>query len=362
MENHILLVEPAYYSKFPPIGLLKISAFHKGQGDSTELVKFNKKTDSLPAKNPDKIYVTSLFTWTWRDVWDAVHFYRKKYPDVPVILGGIYASLLPDHAKLSGATSLFHGICQEVESLLPDYSIAPERDGKKWDGSIIFSSRGCHNRCKFCAVPTLEGKMNSERNSILPYIEPEYSRVIFFDNNFLANRYSGAIFDELVELDKKVDFNQGLDAKLITEQNAKRIADLKLDDSIRLAYDSIDRKKYVLKAIERLIDAGIKKRDIFVYALFNYIDTPEDFFSRVKDILNSGVVCYPMRYEPTFAIEKNYYISPNWTPHQVQMVQQARRVIGFGGAFPGYEGLVNKFNNAGTFDEAFALRESNGRK
>lgn len=357
MENHILLVEPAYYSKFPPIGLLKLSSLHKKNGDSTELIRLNDKTPHLPEREPQRIYVTSLFTWTWRAVWDAVHFYKKKYPHVPIWLGGIYASLLSDHARLSGANFLYRGICEKAEEALPDYTLVPE-----WDGSIIFSSRGCHNRCNFCAVPILEGKMNSLRNTILPYVHPDHTRIIFFDNNFLANKHCNAIFDELIDLGKKVDFNQGLDARLINEHNAKKIASLKLDDSVRLAYDSLDQRKYVLKAIDRLIEAGLKKRDIFVYALFNYIDTPDDFLSRVKDILNAGVVCYPMRYEPLFTIEKNYFVSPNWTMRQIEMVQQARRVIGFGGAFPGYEGLVNKFNAATSFEDAFALRESNRSK
>ena len=106
----------------------------------------------------------------------------------------------------------------------------------------------------------------------------------------------------------------------------------------------------------------MNKRDIFVYALFNYNESPDEFLNRVRDILNLGVVCYPMRYEPLFTLEKNIYISPKWDITKIELVQNARRVIGYGGAFPPYEGLVNKFNNAKSFEKAFGLRKVKKRK
>ncbi|MEN6343474.1 MAG: hypothetical protein ABFC89_13060 [Methanospirillum sp.] len=356
MANHILLVEPAYYSKFPPIGLLKLSAYHKQKGDTTELINFEKRDQRTPKKTPKKIYVTSLFTWARQPVWDAVAYYKTEFPEAEVWLGGIYASLLPDHAKLSGADRIYRGLFEEAENIRPDYDLVPD-----WDGSIIFSSRGCCNKCPFCAVPRLEGKMNSLKKSIRPFVLDQHSKIIFFDNNFLANKYRMNIFKELSDYDKKVDFNQGIDARLISEPIAKKIASLTLDPGVRIAYDSHDQQKYVKKAVDHLIEAGIKKRDIFVYSLFNYTDTPDEFFTRVRDILNWGIVCYPMRYESLFTIEKNSYISPLWDIHKIQLVQQARRVIGYGGAFPAYEGLVNKFNKASGFEEAFGLYpEKNG--
>lgn len=149
----------------------------------------------------------------------------------------------------------------------------------------------------------------------------------------------------------------GIDARLITEDVAANIGELKLDSTIRIAYDTRNERDAVHRAIERLSAVGISKRDIFVYTLFNYTDTPEDFFDRTRDILNWGAVCYPMRYEPLRAITKNSYVSPNWTIEKIEAIQAARRVIGYGGAFPAYTGLVNKITNAFGFDDAFELRE-----
>jgi len=348
MPKHILLVEPSYYTSYPPIGLLKLSTYHKNNKDTTEYIRGCHKAQ----KSPKKIYITSLFTWTWRPVWEAIKFYKREYPKAEVWLGGIYATLLPEHAVLSGVDYIYKGIFNESEDLMPDYTLVP-----KWDGSIIFSSRGCCNKCAFCAVPIIEGKMNGLKESILPFIWPSHTKIIFFDNNILANKNWRNIFKELQDSEKKVDFNQGIDASLVTYEVAKMLSKIKLESTIRLAYDSSHQKKHVEKAIERLTGAGIKNRDIFVYALFNYSDTPDEFLDRVRNILNMGVVCYPMRYEPLFTLEKNMFISPNWDSHKIELVQQARRVIGYGGAFPAYKGLVNKFNEAESFEQAFELRQ-----
>ncbi|KQC04802.1 MAG: hypothetical protein APR53_09465 [Methanoculleus sp. SDB] len=237
---------------------------------------------------------------------------------------------------------------------MPDYSLRPE-----WDGSIIFSSRGCNRKCGFCAVPRIEGTINALKTSIKDFVWPKHSRIIFFDNNFLWNKNKFYIFKELQELDRSVDFNQGLDARLIDEEIAECLGKLKYEssNSIRLAYDTIKEKKAVENAIQLLSENNIRKRRVFVYALFNYEDTPESFLERVIDILKWGAVCYPMRFEPLKALEKNTYISENWTKERVEAVQSARRVIGFGGSFPPYKGLVEKFQNARNFDEAFELRE-----
>jgi hypothetical protein len=351
MANHILLVKPAYYSKFPPIGLLKLSSYYKSLGDTTEYIDFENKDQRLPTRKPKKIYITSLFTWAWKPVRETIQYYQNSFPKTEIWLGGIYASLLPDHAsRLNPGIKLHKGLFDEAENLMPDYDLVPE-----WDGSIIFSSRGCCNKCDFCAVPRLEGNMNAMKKSIKDVVLDRHSKIIFFDNNILANKYKMDIFDELIDYNKRVDFNQGIDAKLITEPVAKKIASLTIDSTVRLAYDSPNQQKFVKRAVDRLINAGIKKRDIFVYSLFNFTDTPDEFLHRVREILNMGVVCYPMRYESLFTIEKNSFISPNWEIQKIELIQHARRVIGYGGAFPAYEGLVDKFNKASTFQEAFEL-------
>jgi hypothetical protein len=346
MSNHILLVEPDYYTRYPPLGLLKISAYHKSLGDTTELVRGCVK----PRRTPDLVYVTSLFTWSWKPVHEAVRYYKARYPNVQVWLGGIYASLLPDHAKLSGADYVHVGLFEPAENFKPDYKLIPQ-----WDSTILFASRGCVRKCGFCSVPKLEGQLSHLKPSVSDQIRRGHRKVVFFDNNILAAPNWRELFDELTELQVQVDFNQGMDARCVTEEVAEKLSKMNIP-MIRLAYDYVGIKNSVEKSIEILKGHGIRGRRMIFYVLHNYVDSPEDFFEKVHDLVNWGVLAYPMRYEPLMSLEKGKYVSPLWTRKQLDMVSRARRVLGFGGAFPPYEGLIWKFNKSHNFHEAFSLR------
>lgn len=356
----ILLVEPNYYTQYPPLGLLKLSTLYKAQGHE---VRFIRGLSLVTRFVPDEIKVTSLFTWAWRPVWEAVAFYRALFPKAKISLGGVYASLTPDHARQSGADEVITGLLLEAEDLLPDYSLVPEWHGGR-AASILFSTRGCVRSCNFCAVPALEGKPFQSRPTtrIKHLVHPDHKRVIMWDNNILGEAHWPDVAAELQDLGVEVDFNQGLDARFITESVAATLKGLKIP-TIRLAYDFATMRKSLMKAISALRGVGLSSRrygHICAYVLFNYKDTPEDLFTRVRDLLAWGIAAYPMRYQPLngdYAFEKDSYISPGWTPEELEMVAAARRVIGYGGAFPPYEGLVRKFADARDFHEAFGLRE-----
>jgi hypothetical protein len=352
VKRHVLLVEPDYYTQFPPLGLLKLSSFHKNQGDSTELVRGTKEDVS---QEPELIYITSLFTWSWEPVWRAVRFYANSYPNSELWLGGLYASLMPEHAALSGVRSehIFIGIYPKAENLLPDYSLVPEWNQKE-KASILFSSRGCIRNCGFCAVPQLEGKIATNSSRISDLVYPGHTKVILFDNNFLASSKWESTLDEIKSLDLRVDFNQGLDARLISPLVAKKLSQVKIDKVIRLSYDHRQNGPYVEKAIGLLKSEGISGKSILVYTLFNFTDDPQDYFERMKDILRWGAVCYPMRYEPLRTLYKNQYVSAKWTAQELEAVQRARRVIGYGGAFPPHQGMLKfKVEGIDTFEDAF---------
>jgi hypothetical protein len=349
MAKRILLVEPSYYTRYPPLGLLKLAGYHRNLGDRVRLAR-----GTGDGFNADLIYVTSLFSYAWKPVHESVAECKRLHPGVKVILGGIYASLMPDHAASSGADEVVKGIHEEAESCMPAWDLVPE-----WDGSILFSSRGCPRRCGFCSVPRLEGKLRIVHDRIEPMVYPAHSRIILWDNNILGSQHWRSIIDELQQIDKKVDFNQGLDARLVTDEVAQRLAGLKID-VIRLAYDDSRNRNCLQKAIERISSAGFRKRDIIVYCLYNYTDSADDFFERVRDLISWGVTSYPMRFEPHRSLVKNRYVSPRWTREELESVAKARRVLGYSGAFPPYAGLVEKFEKAQSFEEAFSLRAIGG--
>ena len=340
---HILLVEPAYYTRYPPLGLLKLASYHRFKGDSVELIR----GCSFPSTKPEKVYITSLFTWSWKEVWEAVRYYKSLFPTAEICLGGIYASLMPEHAKLSGADHVHIGLVKEAEDLLPAYDLVPQ-----WKWSILFASRGCPNHCSFCAVPRLEGRLNSCKESIKHLVYPGHKRLILWDNNILASPSWKSIVAEAMELGIAVDYNQGLDAKLVTREVAETLSTLRMP-CVRFAYDFKAKGKYVKSAIELITSNGIRGREIFVYVLYNFNDTPDDFFERARDVLTWGAVVFPMRFEPLASMVRNKYVSPNWDAGRLEMIERLRRVLGFSGTLPPYPYLVKRFSEAADFDKAF---------
>lgn len=331
---------------------MKLSAKHKASGD--EVVFHNgPQPDTEP---PSLIYITSLFTYSWNPVQEAAAFYRPLYPNVKIVLGGIYATLMPEHAGLAGADQVHSGLVLEAERFLPDYTLVPH-----WDSSIMFGTRGCIRKCAFCAVPRLEGKTLGPAEGIQDLVHPDHHKVVLWDNNILGVPNWRDVVAELRELSVEVDFNQGLDARLITEEVAGELSGLRIRP-IRMAYDIPNEKKALENAIPALDAAGFNRRRMHVYTLYNFTDTPEDFLRRVVDLLSWGVVSYPMRYEPLNSLVKNKYVSPHWTAQQLEMLARARRVLGFGGAFPPYQALLDKFKNATSFEEAFSLRPGPRRR
>ena len=292
----ILLVEPNYYTQYPPLGLLKLSSLYKNQGHE---VRFVRGLQLITRFRPDQIKVTSL-TWAWKPVWEAVAFYRALFPRAKVSLGGIYASLTPDHARQCGAHEVVTGLVAEAEDLLPDYGLVPEWDSRR-AASILFTHRGCIRTCSFCAVPALEGKPTQVRPTtrVKHLIAPSHKRAILWDNNILGESHWREVINELRDLHLEVDFNQGLDARLVTEEVATLLRGLNVP-TIRLAYDFVNMGNAVHRAVDLLKNAGLtnrRYRHICCYVLYDYRDTPTDLYKRVRDLLRWGVSAYPMRYQ-----------------------------------------------------------------
>jgi len=358
----ILLVEPSYYTKYPPLGLLKLASYYRSRACDVKLVR---GLDENLDFNADKIEITSLFTYAWKPVHEAIEYYHNLIPDAKMTVGGIYTSIMPERICSSYPfVNVHQGLHYDADKYMPAYDILKSSEKwNNWDSSIVFSSRGCIRNCPFCIVPKIEGKIKPAIDDVRYHIYKDHKKVILWDNNFFASPKWKSILEQLLETGLKIDFNQGLDARLIDEEKAAMIAELKMD-TIRMAYDHIGEKKSAHNAVQLLYEQGVRKKEILFYVLYNfysqeypYADTPESFYGIIRDISEMGCASYPMRYEPLNSLKKNDFISPKWIPNQLEMVADARRVIGFGGAFPPYRGLVDKFVNAKNFNDAFKLRE-----
>lgn len=310
----ILLVEPDYYTKYPPLPLLKMSTYFKEKGHEVEFVK----GCNMFAKG-DRIYITSLFTYEWKPVWNCVEFYKKSNPNAIIKLGGIYASLLPVHANNCGA-EVHQGLIPMCEDLLPDYSLVPE-----WKESIIHASRGCVRKCDFCGVKTIEPKF-SFRKTISQFVVPEHEKITFFDNNFLASPNWGYIVNELVGFNKPVDFNQGLDIRLLNEEKASALSKLEIDP-VRFAFDSMEYKDQFIKGIElaNKYELG-KKHYIMCYMLYNFMDKPADLIERLKICGEFKVRVFLMKYAP-IDLHEYEFIGEHWTEEKLKNVDRLHKII-----------------------------------
>jgi biotin synthase-like enzyme len=218
--------------------------------------------------------------------------YDNSYP----LVGGTAVKLLPEYLKEIAEVSNENipGVLQRFNPLATKTTL------------------GCPNNCGFCAVNTIEKE----------YIELDdwLNLPIICDNNLLAA--SKVHFDKVVDKAKhikQVDFNQGLDVRLLTKYHARRLAELDLK-TIRLAWDSSSIEKQLLRGLELLRTEGIK--DISCYVLIGYNDSPEDALYRLDTLYNKlDVTPFPMRYIPINSLTKKY-TSPNWSEKELAKMQR----------------------------------------
>lgn len=218
---------------YPNLALMKLSAWHKAQGDSVEW--FSRLATY------DVVYSAKIFTWTPPD----------PYLPATTVRGGTgfdVGATLPD----------------EVENMLPDYGIY--NCGKSYG----FLTRGCIRSCPWCFVPKKEGMIRAHHDIEAFARHPE---VVLMDNNVLAHPHGIAQIEKIARLGLKVDFNQGLDARLIDDGIARLLGKVKWSPCVRLACDSAGMIEPVRKAVELLRWHNVTPARYFCYVLVK--DVPE---------------------------------------------------------------------------------------
>jgi len=201
------------------------------------------------------------------------------------------------------------------------------------NASIGYVTKGCTNRCAFCAVPKLEPEF-------IPFIpldrqlDPNKRDLILLDNNVLASPEFSQIVDEIKKhgfgkgssfkkARRRVDFNQGVDARLLTEDKMELLGQLAIDP-LRIAFDDIKLEKMYIEKMRLAHKYGI--RSLSNYILFNYRDTPEDFYRRLKinielnEELGLSIFSFPMKFVPLDAKDRKH-VGPNWTKTQLRGIQ-----------------------------------------
>lgn len=262
-------------STIPNLALMKISAYHKSVGDEV----------GFHVSDPDKVYASVIFKKN-KHLVDGLKF---LYPDAELDIGGSGYDLtkkLPD----------------QIESMSPDYDLYPECD--RFYG---FTTRGCIRNCPFCIVPKKEGKiieLYDTTYDALMNITGGYSRrfnkIEFLDNNILARKNWFFRLCNMLEGRFLVDFNQGLDIRLLNGDVAKKLAKLKPITCWKFAFDNIDYKDAVLKGIDILNanDVNVRSKVMF-YVYVHDDDHVDDALERCRILKEHGATPYIMLNQDT---------------------------------------------------------------
>ncbi len=188
--------------KFPNYALMKISAYHKAQGDTVEWFM------PIDADNYDVVYSSKVFEFT------------PENPYLPA-----------DTIKGGTGYGLYNELPAEIDKQFPDYSIYPA-----CDYAIGFITRGCKNKCRWCVVPKKEGSVHPYRHWS-EIVRQDTDKLVLMDNNILSHPWGIQNLEELSQTDYKIDLNQGMDARLVTDEIAEILSKVKWIKNIRFSCD-----------------------------------------------------------------------------------------------------------------------------
>lgn len=509
MNRQILLVEPNYRNKYPPMGLMKLSTYYKNLGDHVTFFKGNLKDlvlndtyemlkaqlyanddsvfwelykpqicdylkkgaieflDDVPGHdtNPiikdllryyrqffyrkdyfkpefrkyDRVCVTTLFTFYWDITINTINFVKQlcKTPD-GVMVGGVMATILYDHVEAATGIKPHQGTLDVpgqldpdndmvIDTLPLDYSILEEIDYQYPASNAYYAymTRGCVNKCKFCAVPKLEPiyKEYLPVSEQVRVAETRYGAkrdLLLLDNNVLAScrfneiiedikragfsatstyivpnqfeiaiqnlrtgqndrgyikfcvkqykklieKYGAAKMQDIYDLLKDnylleehtatkaailetyetlkpyfeefyanrpkrryVDFNQGIDSRLITDENMAKLAEIPIRP-VRIAFDHWSLRKKYEEAVRTAVRHG--HTNLSNYILYNFDDKPIELYWRLKlnvdlcEKLNASIYSFPMKYHPIEDpdyFSNRDYIGKHWNRKFIRTVQ-----------------------------------------
>lgn len=506
MKRKVLLIEPNYKNKYPPMGLMKLATYYRMKGDDVrfykgdmkalaadlicedllerlellfpevfwkkyypslfqfiktgkyhaledvvfeveevlEVVKeFRKKyKDKEYFTKPrfDKVGITTLFTFYWKITIDTINFAKKLCKnEEDVMVGGIMSSLLPEEVYEATGIYPFVGLLNHkgdidpddkniIDELPLDYSILDEIDYvyPAHDAYFAYMTRGCVNKCKFCAVPKLEPQYR-DFIGLKEQIEITNERfgtqrdLLLLDNNVLASQCYDQIIEEIkecgfgkgatytspneyeiviknlresyndrayirkaikiykdiierlkredektalymlfeeknclhyytatketiLELDETVrplyekthkptkrkrivDFNQGIDSRLITKKNMEKLSEVNISP-LRIAFDHWRLHEIYEESVRKAVDSGI--RNLSNYLLYNFEDKPEELYYRLRmnvdlcEELDAIIYSFPMKYhpinDPDYFMNRDY-IGKHWNRKFIRAVQ-----------------------------------------
>lgn len=315
---NILLVRPPFpdarnnkYNSIP-LGLCKIAAWKKHVGDNVYYVNGMIPTDDISNVRMDEIYVTSMFTYWSSIVHDSANYWNRIYPDAKLYIGGIYATLMPEHVKQNVPNAeVIIGYHPIAEGFVPNYDILPIDNDDINNTQIIHMERGCIRRCFWCGVHIIEPELiyKDPLHSSDIYFNKDRKDVLLYDNNFLSHPQHKEILENLISYHKKDKFKfmatQGIDGRLLTEDVAKMMKEAGFYQ-LRFSWDHDGQEESVKRCIEYFENAGYKRKEMQIFCIINNNDPPEKIEDRYWKIYQIGCQIHSDRFRPLNATYDNY--------------------------------------------------------
>lgn len=269
--------------KLPNLALMKLAHYHRQRGDS---IYFTKKTvRTILEPEYDVVYGSTIFNSSYKKVKETL----LCFPNA--IIGGTGYDL---QRTVEDTINYSKGDYEKY-----DYSIYPD-----FKYSIGYTHRGCRGKCKFCVVPTKEGNIRSINSIYDIYRDKTEKNIILLDNDFLGQPAWKERCLEIIEGKFKVCINQGINVRLLTEEQALLLSNMCCTDfkfstkRIYTAWDNTNEETSFIKGVYLLFNHNVSPKNIMVFMLcgYNKKEEFEDVYYRFKRISELGMLPYPMVY------------------------------------------------------------------
>ena len=262
---------------FPNIPLMKISAWHKAQGDHVEWY------DPMFSGHMDTVYMSKVFSFSP----DYEYYINAD----EVITGGSGYCI-----NLVGGREVYDkskdkDLPPEIEHIYPDYSLYGITDT-----AYGFLTRGCPRGCSFCHVKAKEGRASRKVADLSEFWRGQ-KNIVLCDPNILGCKQWKSLLQQLIDSKAWVDINQGLDIRLMTEEKAEMLKRIKMRQ-LHFAWDRYQDKDIILPKFEMFKEiTGINERNLIVYVLCNFDTTIEQDLERIYTLRKLGYWAYVMLYD-----------------------------------------------------------------
>ena len=281
--------------RFPNLALMKISAWHKGIGDTVEWY------EPMFSGHFDKVYMSKVFSFSP----------DYDFPiDADVIeRGGTGYCISLVNGKEVFDQSKNKNLPAEIEHIYPDYSIYPELTK---DTAFGFLTRGCPRGCEFCIVEKKEGRCSVKVADLSEFWRGQ-KNIVLCDPNILACKDWRELLQQCIDSKAWIDFNQGLDIRLMTEEKAQMLSSMKIRE-VHFAWDRYEDKDKILPKLKLYADVAKLRPHghiAIVYTLVNFSTTFEQDLDRIYTLRDMGYWPYVMIYDKAHS-EKKYRLLQRW--------------------------------------------------